>query len=160
MPKVNLKEIGKATRFTSENQPQNRGRKPSLYKKLKALTGKKVGWELEKGDYYDIIRWVMEQSPSSLEHLVKDSNGKPDKNVPLWLLNIISALNTDIRYGRTATVEMIFDRIFGRPTQTVESEINAEVTNKSVDLSALSIEELLQYNALLEKIKQGSNGTK
>lgn len=147
-------------RFTSENQPSNRGRKPSLYKKLKAITGKKVGWELEKEDYFNVIRWVMEQTPSALERLIKDGNGKPNKDVPLWLLNIISALNTDMRYGRTSTVEMIFDRIFGKATQPVESEINAEVTNKGVNLSVLSTEELLQYNALLEKINSNDNGTK
>lgn len=147
-------------RFTSENQPPNRGRKPSLYKKLKAITGKKVGWELEKEDYFNVIRWVMEQTPSALERLIKDVNGNPNKDVPLWLLNIISALNTDMRYGRTSTVEMIFDRIFGKATQPVESEISAEVTNKGVNLSALSTEELLQYNALLEKINSDGDGTK
>lgn len=145
-------------RFTSENQPQNRGRKPSLYKKLKALTGKKVGYELEKEDYFNVIRWIMEQNTSTLEVLIKGADGKPNKDTPLWLINIISAINTDIRYGRTSTVEMIFDRVFGKATQPIEGDINAQVTNNSVDLSALTTEELLQYNALLEKIK--GNGTK
>lgn len=145
-------------RFTSDNQPPNRGRKPRLYRQLKAITGKAVGYELEKEDYYNVIRWVMEQSPADLEKLVKGDNGKPNKDTPLWLLNIISALNTDVRYGRTSTVEMIFDRIFGKATQPIEGDINAQVTNNSVDLSALSTEELLQYNSLLEKIKSGANG--
>ncbi|MBQ7774514.1 MAG: hypothetical protein IJ379_01205 [Lachnospiraceae bacterium] len=145
-------------RFTSENQPQNRGRKPSLYKKLKALTGKKVGYELEKEDYFNVIRWIMEQNTSTLEVLIKGADGKPNKDTPLWLINIISAINTDIRYGRTSTVEMIFDRVFGKATQPIEGDINAQVTNNSVNLSALTTEELLQYNALLEKIK--GNGTK
>ena len=145
-------------RFTSENQPQNRGRKPSLYKKLKALTGKKVGYELEKEDYFNVIRWIMEQNTSTLEVLIKGADGKPNKDTPLWLINIISAINTDIRYGRTSTVEMIFDRVLGKATQPIEGDINAQVTNNSVNLSALTTEELLQYNALLEKIK--GNGTK
>lgn len=33
-------------RFTSENQPKKNGRKPSMYKQLKELTGKKVDYEL------------------------------------------------------------------------------------------------------------------
>ena len=114
-------------RFTSENQPQNRGRKPSVYKYIKKLSGKRVDPLMSK--------------------------------TPLWVLNVISAINTDIRYGRTSTVEMLFDRVFGKPTQAVESDVKAEVTSNGVDLSGLSTEELLQYNALLEKIKS-TNGSK
>ena len=143
-------------RFTSENQPKHRGRKPSLYKKLRAITGKNVGYELEKGDYFKIIRWVMEQNTNTLEGLVKGPDGKPNKETPIWLLNVIAAINSDIRYGRTYTVNSIFDRVFGKATQTIESEVNAQVSNTSVDLSALSTEELLQYNSLLEKIKNGT----
>ena len=141
-------------RFTSENQPKNNGRKPSLYKTLREATGVKVGHELEKEDYYNVIQWVLEQNTATLEGLIRGSDGKANKETPLWLLNIISAINSDIRYGRTATVEMIFDRVFGKATQTIESEVN--VTNNT-DLSNLTTEELLQYNSLLEKIK-GGNG--
>ncbi len=141
-------------KFSSENQPRNRGRKPSIYKKLKTITSKKVGYELEKEDYFNVIRWVMEQNAGTLEVLIKDKAGRPNKDTPLWLINIISAINADIRYGRTTTVEMIFDRVFGKATQPIEGEM--QVTNNGgVDLSALSTEELLQYNALLEKIKNG-----
>lgn len=142
-------------KFSSENQPKNRGRKPSLYKKLREITGKKVGFELEKEDYYNVIRWVMEQNTNTLEGLIKGRDGKVNKDTPLWLLNIISAINMDIRYGRTSTVEMIFDRVFGKPTQPIESEVNATV-EQTMDLSALTTEELLQYNNLLEKIRNGT----
>lgn len=139
-------------KFSSENQPQNRGRKPSIYKKLKAITSKKVGYELEKEDYFKVIRWVMEQNAGTLEVLIKDKDGRPNKDTPLWLINIISAINADIRYGRTTTVEMIFDRVFGKATQPIEGEMQV-TNNSSADFSALSVEELLQYKALLKKIK-------
>lgn len=100
----------------------------------------------------------MEQTPADLEKIVKGADGKANKETPLWLLNIVSALNTDMRYGRTSTVEMIFDRIFGKASLTIESEVNAQVTNNSVDLSALTTEELIQYNALLDKLN--GNGKK
>lgn len=144
-------------RFTSGNQPHNRGRKPSLYKKLKSLTGMKVGYELEKEDYFNVIRWVMEQNTATLELMVKGADGKPNKDVPLWLINIISALNADVRYGRTSTVEMIFDRVFGKATQPIEGDISTNVTG-NMNLSVLTTEELLQYNTLLEKIKRGGDG--
>lgn len=143
-------------RFDSNNQPAKNGRKPSLYKVLKNITGNKVSFEMEKEDYYAVIRWVMERTPKQLKELLeKEPDGKTYKNdIPLWLINIISALNADARYGKTATVEMIFDRIFGKATQTVESEVNAQITNTNIDLSSLSTEELLTYNQLLDKINK------
>lgn len=146
-------------RFTSENQPANRGRKPKLYKQLKSMIGQNVGHELEKEDYFNVIRFLMERSPHELERLVKDANGQPNKDTPIWVLNIVSAINSDIRYGRTSTIEMIFDRIFGKAAQPIESEVNAQVTTNA-DLSALSVEELLQYNSLLEKIGMKKDGKK
>ena len=89
--------------------------------------------------------------------MVKSADNKPNKKTPIWVLNVVSAINTDIRYGRTSTVEMLFDRVFGKATQPIESDV--QLTNNSVDLSALTTEELLQYNSLLEKIKAG-NGKK
>ena len=108
-----------------------------------------------------MIRFLMERSPNELERLIKDENGQPNKDTPIWVLNIVSAINSDIRYGRTFTIEMIFDRIFGKATQPIDGDVNAQVTTtNSVDLSALSTEELLQYNALTEKIAMKKDGKK
>lgn len=145
-------------RFTSENQPKKNGRKPSMYKQLKELTGKKVDYELSKEDYYKTIRFLLERSKGELNKIMADAN-REDSTTPIWVCNIISAIFTDIRYGRTYTVDSLFDRVFGKPTQQIESEVNAQITNNSMDLSALTTDELLQYNSLLEKIKAG-NGTK
>ena len=125
-----------------------------MYKYIKDITGKKVAPEMSKEDYYKVIRFLMESTPETLEGLVKNKAG-----TPVWVLNVVSAINADIRYGRTYTVDSLFDRVFGKPTQQIESEVNAQVTNNSMDLSALTTDELLQYNSLLEKIKAG-NGTK
>ena len=125
-----------------------------MYKYIKDITGKKVAPEMSKEDYYKVIRFLMESTPETLEGLVKNKDGTPK-----WVLNVVSAINADIRYGRTYTVDSLFDRVFGKPTQQIESEVNAQVTNNSMDLSALTTDELLQYNSLLEKIKAG-NGTK
>lgn len=146
-------------RFSSDNQPQNRGRKPSIYKYIKDITGKKIAPEMSKEDYHKVIRFLMESTPETLEGLVKNPDGTPNKKTPIWVLNVVSAINSDIRYGRTYTVDSLFDRVFGKPTQQIESEVNAQITNAGMDFSALTTEELLQYNALLDKLKSG-NGTK
>lgn len=147
-------------RFTSENQPKNKGRKPSVYKYIKSLTGQKAEPEMSKEDYLKVIRFLMESNSETLEPLIKGADGRANKKTPIWVLNVISAINSDIRYGRTSTVEMLFDRVFGKATQAIESEVNAQVVSNGLDLSALSTEELLQYNALLEKISKGNDGKK
>lgn len=140
-------------RFTSENQPKNKGRKPSLYKQLKELTGKKVDFELSKEDYYKVIRFLMERTPGELQRILDNAKDKENGTTPIWVLNIISAINSDIRYGRTSTIDMIFDRLFGKSTQPIEGDVNANVSGSlNVDLSVLTNEELLKYNELLEKI--------
>ena len=45
-------------RFSSDNQPQNSGRKPSVYKYIKDITGKKVAPEMSKEDYYKAVSYT------------------------------------------------------------------------------------------------------
>lgn len=147
-------------RFTSDNQPKRKGRgKFSVLSYICQTTGKKVDPQSSKEEILKVIQHIYESSPAELEPLMKDPNDptKPNANTPMWVLNVIAAINTDMRYGRTSTIEMLFDRVFGKATQPIEADVNAQVTN-TVDLSVLTTEELLQYNALLEKITAGKNG--
>ena len=140
-------------RFTSENQPKNSGRKPALYKKLKELTGKKVDYELSKEDYYKVIRYLMERTPGELKKILENAKDDANGSTPVWVLNVISAINSDIRYGRTTTIDSIFDRLFGKASQPIEGDINASLSGSlAPDLSALSTDDLLKYNELLDKI--------
>ncbi len=142
---------GKEYRFSSDNQPKKNCRKPALYKQLKELTGKRVDFELSKEDYFKTIRFLMERSPAELKKIVEDARDNDKAATPIWVLNIISAIQMDIRYGRTSTIEMIFDRLFGKALQPIESDVNAQVSG-DVNLSVLSTDELLKYNELLSKI--------
>lgn len=143
-------------RFTRSNQPKKKGRKPTLYKSLKQIVGEAVDSELNDDDFWKIIRWTIEQTPRTLEKLIKNPDGTPNKETPLWLISIINAINRDIKYGRTRTIDMIFDRIFGKATVMVENEITAQIATpispSSLDLSTLNEDELLQFERLLDKI--------
>ena len=148
-------------RFTSENQPKRKGRgKFSVLSYIRQTTDKKVDPQSSKEEILKVIQHIYESSPAELEPLMKDPNDptKPNANTPMWVLNVIAAINTDMRYGRTSTIEMLFDRVFGKATQPIEADVNAQVTSNDVDLSALTVEELMQYNVLLEKIKAGKDG--
>lgn len=134
--------IGEEYRFTSDNQPKNRGRKPSLYKKIRDITGKTVKHEMEKGDYYNIIKYLMEQTPERLKTLaaVGEDDGKGgkktmfDAEIPVWLMNLITAILSDVRYGRTTTLDGLFDRMFGKATQTIDAVVG-NVDNRTSHLS-------------------------
>lgn len=120
----NGNNIGK--QFTSDNQPAKNGRKPALYKQLKEITGKKVDFELSKEDYFKMIRFLMEQSKTTLEAILEDANNNPESKTPIWISNIIRAIMTDTKYGRTCTVEMLFDRLFGKSMQPVDHTTNGK----------------------------------
>lgn len=68
------------------------------------------------------------------------------------------AISRESAKGESSTIRWIIEYLFGKATQPIESEINAQVTSNDVDLSALTVEELMQYNVLLEKIKAGKDG--
>ena len=95
-------------RFTSENQPKRKGRgKLSVLNYIRQTTGKRVDPQSSKEEILKVIQHIYESSPSELEPLIKDPNDphKPNPNTPMWVLSIISAINTDMRYGRTSTIE-------------------------------------------------------
>ena len=136
-------------RFDSNNQPKNAGRKPSLYKKLKAVTGIKVDHELSKEDYYNVIKYLMERSPNELDALARDSEGHSNKDTPIWILNIISAINMDVRYGRTTTIDSLFDRLFGKAIQSIEADVSTiseakQMTDEEMEAEIKKIDEELK----------------
>lgn len=151
-------------RFTKDNQPQKRGRKPKVYKYLKDTIGEKVGHELEEQDFQDIMQALLELPPDKLQALVrskeKDENGKwkPNPNTPAWIQILVSHINSCIRYGKVDALDFVLDRVFGKPRETIEGSIDAQVSKLPADLSMLTTEELLQYNALQEKIEKGKKG--
>ena len=155
----------KGNRFTSENQPQNRGRKPKVYKYLKKVVGESVGHELEEQDFKNIMQALIELPPSKLQALVrgteidpKTGRPKPNPETPAWIQILVSNINACMKYGKLDALEYVMERSFGQPKQMIEGTIDSQVTQKPEDLSMLSTEELLQYNAILEKIEKGKGG--
>ena len=106
------KDIGKyGNKFSSTNQPQNRGRKPSLYNHIKKLLGTEAKAELSIEDYFKLIQFLLEQPLDNLKKLA-DS-----KNTPIWIVGVGRAVVKDANAGRTNTLDSLFDRIFGKASQ-------------------------------------------
>jgi hypothetical protein len=108
----------KGVQFSSTYQPKKNGRKPSLFRKLKELTGKRVDYELSREDFYKTIRFLFERTQSELKKVYED------KETPVWVCNIIAAIWADTRYGRTTTIDTMFDRFFGKATQPIEADFS------------------------------------
>ena len=83
---------GKGNRFTTDNQPAKRGRKPSLYRQIKELLGTDARAELSREDYYRLIRFL-------IRAVVKDS-----------------------RAGRMDSLNSLLDRLFGKAAQPLAGE--------------------------------------
>lgn len=142
-------------RFTSENQPKNKGRKPKVYKELKKLLGKEVGHELEEQDFKDIMQALLELPYGKLDKL-SHAEGNPKAlrgDIPAWVQILVRNIVGSAKRGKIDALEYVLNRLFGNATQKIEGEVTT--THQAKDLSMLTTEELLQYNMLLEKIEKG-----
>jgi len=166
----------KGHKFSSDYQPGKAGRKPKIFSVLK----KKYGIDLASngaftnGQIIDLLQSLLcvdIRQTTALNASVsadmkriaeKIKNGslpdKLDKSEIISQVFIVlsQAINREAAKGESYTIRWIIEYLFGKATQPIESEV--ELTNNSMDLSALTTEELMQYNALLDKIRV--NGTK
>nr|DAF67725.1 MAG TPA: hypothetical protein [Caudoviricetes sp.] len=164
-------------RFSSENQPENR-RKPKIFSVLKKNYGIDLGanGDFTQGQIQDLLQALLcvdvrqttalnVKLNNDLQDIVKTlKNGgeveklKKDEVISQVFIVLSQAISREAAKGESGTIRWIIEYLFGRATQPIEGSIDAQVTNNSMDLSALTTEELLQYNTLLEKIKAGNNG--
>lgn len=131
--------IGKGRKFSSTNQPENRGRKPSMYRQLIAqceIKGKPLP---SREDFYKVVAFLLERTRAELQE-IKDL---PD--TPIWVQSIIGAIFEDLSCGRITVLNALFDRLFGKATQV--AEVKADVY-KPRDLTK---EEALEYMKLLNE---------
>jgi hypothetical protein len=132
-------------RFSSTRQPPKNGRKKSLYKQLAKQT------ELSREDFIDVLLYIMERTPNELDRLLKDKNGKPNPETPVWIINLISSIYYDIKKGQLKTLDKLFDRLFGKPKMDVVSEVYrsdntmiSRVTNEDLENEINQIDQLMK----------------
>jgi len=87
------------------------GRPKKVITRIAEITQREYGIELTKTDKYDLIEYCLEMTGDELELIIDDSKS------PAFLVVIAKAIIKDIKESRITTVEAIFDRVFGRPTQ-------------------------------------------
>lgn len=164
-------------RFSSDNQPENR-RKPKIFTVLKKRYGIDLAanGDFSQGQIHDLLQALLcvdirqatalsvELNQDLQEIVKKIKNGEPipklkkDEVISQVFIILSQAISRESAKGESSTIRWIIEYLFGKAIQPIESDINAQVTSNDIDLSALSVEELMQYNMLLEKIKAGNNG--
>ena len=135
-------EVGKCkppreTRFTSENQPENTGRRPSLLKAY--INDNGVSIQDVRLVFKNI---VFEKTKEELEDLLTD------EGQPMLVRTIISAYMKDFESGRIDIINSILDRVFGKAEQSVQ-------VNGLLETASLTPEERKARIAELEKKRGG-----
>lgn len=110
MSNSNIAEHGKATQFTSENQPANRGRKVSLRNELRNLLSGDSTMKIPKDQ---VVR--------------KNKDGSVEVRLPkkqmLAMKLITHALNGSGKASDSiAAIKLMFEHIDGKPKQTITME--------------------------------------
>ena len=109
-----LENLKKGKRFSSEYQPSNY-RKQRLFTKIACMLGdEKFSVTFSKKDFYDIYQTLASMTRKELIEL------REDENTPVFMISLINAIDKDCAEGNNKTIEMMFDRLFGRAAQSTD----------------------------------------
>jgi hypothetical protein len=129
--------IGLATRFTAENQPKKRGRKPS---KLKGLIKK---YDLPKQDVDAIIQNLLfDHTVGELEKIASDDEKK--SALPAFAAYLMVLLEKSTAKGDIRPFSYLLDRVYGKPTQVLD------VHQPDDDKLPKSLSELMELEKVLD----------
>lgn len=107
-------------RFTSTNQPKVVGRKPKLYTQLKDV------YTISLDEYRRVVQHLMNCTKEEIVVLAQD------KDTPMWVVNLCSALINDTKKGTTYLLTELTDRLFGKPKQITENHNENVEKNKAI----------------------------
>ena len=93
---------GKGNRFSSTNQPENRGRKPKLY------TIAKKAYNVSREEWNEVKMYLLQCTPQEIDKII----GKED--TPMWVLSLARGLKRNAAKGMTDVLDGMEDRLFGR----------------------------------------------
>lgn len=122
-------------RFTSENQPSNNGRKPSRFKEIINELDE-LGESLSLEDFNKVVKSLLTLNK---DHLVKIAQ---DEKTPIAIVIIASAIAGDIENKQLGNLDRLLDRVYGKSTQKIESDVNIKAKPITKHLAKKIIEEL------------------
>lgn len=111
---------GKGNRFSSTNQPKNRGRKPKLY------TIANKTYNVSREEWNKVKLHILQCTMSELDGIIND------KDTPMWVLILCRGLKHNVAKGTVNVLNDMEDRIFGRAF--ISSDKDDEITEGSIDI--------------------------
>lgn len=140
---------GKGNRFSSTNQPANRGRKPKLY----TIAKKTYGISFE--EFKEVVNYLV-QCPK------KELNEIADKeDTPIWMLNVCRALYKDTGKGVINTLRELIALMWGKEMAskfditTNGKDIGQQIIFSPTPLTPKDIQEIKD----IQNGKKGSDDT-
>jgi hypothetical protein len=134
--KKSLENLAKGKKFSSDDQPENRGRKPSVLSYIK-------GSGLSLDDYRKLItNLIWEYDHEELSAILKDKNNK----MPIGMTIVLGALIKDQEKKSIDNYEKFMDRCFGKPTQGVDIKTsgNLEIISMTPEKRKKRIADLIK----------------
>jgi hypothetical protein len=123
-PRKDIYKDGEKTQFSSENQPENRGRKPSALRFIRdqglSITDVK---KIIGGLIWDFDSVELEEKLKTVKVKVKGTDGKTKTvtklldPVPMGVNIVLGALAADQKAKSTVNFDRLMDRAYGKPTQ-------------------------------------------
>lgn len=128
-------------RFSSTNQPDSKvvkRKKSSIYGLLKERYE-----NLSKEDFVEMSNFLMQCTREEFKDIAEN------KETPMWVINMISALKNDIDKGQTDTIERLWDRQWGKAKNSME--ITGAEGKDLIPQRPLTKEELKELHRQLEE---------
>lgn len=123
--------------FTKDRQPAKNGRKKSQLNVIEQTLNIDLALNISKENYYDILRKI---ATATEEEMIAMAN---NKKLPVTLRIYIKALNNAIKIGDIKTVNELLDRVFGRPTQSINVKNEITMTEAEVDAEIERLNKIL-----------------
>lgn len=104
------------------------GRPKKIENVLKDVFLSEYNVKLSKSQTEEIIKNILSKSRSELIELAKNDD------LPFWISMIAKKATRDYERGSIHLLELLFDRVYGKPKETVDQHIEAKTINVTLNL--------------------------
>lgn len=104
------------------------GRPKKIENVLKDVFLSEYNVKLSKSQTEEIIKNILSKSRSELIELAKNDD------LPFWISMIAKKATRDYERGSIHLLELLFDRVYGKPKETVDQNIEAKTINVTLNL--------------------------
>jgi len=104
------------------------GRPKKIETLLKEVFLDEYNTKLTNGQAQDIIKGLLTKSRSELVELAKNDE------LPFWIAMIAKKATRDYERGSIHLIELLFDRVYGKPKETIDQNIEQKTIKVTLKL--------------------------